>query len=95
MQAITRINAATSANIFTYWLLPCPGREVYSLFVMVAPGNSGGPLLAPDGTVIGVVFAASLDDPQTGYALTSAEVSGAVATGATARAAVGTGPCTR
>ena len=67
-------------------------REVYSLFVVVKPGNSGGPLLAPDGTVLGLVFATSLDDPQTGYALTAAEISRAVAA-AGAREGVDTGQC--
>ena len=68
-------------------------REVYSLFVVVKPGNSGGPLLAQDGTVLGVIFATSLDDPQTGYALTAAEVSEAVAGAAGARDSVDTGQC--
>lgn len=48
-------------------------RQVYSLFAKVEPGNSGGPLLDAAGQVAGVVFAKSLDDPQTGYALTLAE----------------------
>lgn len=68
-------------------------REVYSLFVGVRPGNSGGPLLAPDGTVLGVVFATSLDDPQIGYALTAAEVAGAATVGTTAVDTVATGLC--
>ncbi|WP_455353768.1 MarP family serine protease [Streptomyces sp. SYSU K217416] len=49
-------------------------RDVYSLFATVRQGNSGGPLLTPDGKVYGVVFAKSLDDPDTGYALTVDEV---------------------
>lgn len=49
-------------------------RDVYSLFATVRQGNSGGPLLTPDGKVYGVVFAKSLDDPDTGYALTGDEV---------------------
>lgn len=49
-------------------------REVYSLFATVRQGNSGGPLLTPDGKVYGVVFAKSLDDPDTGYALTADEI---------------------
>ncbi|MFE9922169.1 MarP family serine protease [Streptomyces sp. NPDC005774] len=49
-------------------------RDVYSLFATVRQGNSGGPLLTPDGQVYGVVFAKSLDDAETGYALTVDEI---------------------
>jgi S1-C subfamily serine protease len=56
-------------------------REVFSLYADVEPGNSGGPLLTPDGDVYGVVFAKSLDDPNTGYALTANEVSPVVSEG--------------
>ena len=49
-------------------------REVFSLRGLVRPGNSGGPIVTPDGKVAGVVFAASVTDPETGYALTAAQV---------------------
>ncbi|MFC9243256.1 MarP family serine protease [Streptomyces sp. NPDC057136] len=49
-------------------------RDVYSLYATVRQGNSGGPLLTPDGKVYGVVFAKSLDDPETGYALSADEI---------------------
>ncbi|HWJ81867.1 MAG TPA: MarP family serine protease [Nocardioides sp.] len=49
-------------------------RQVFSLRGLVRPGNSGGPLIDPDGDVAGVVFAASVTDPDTGYALTSEQV---------------------
>jgi len=58
---------ATGADIYGN---PGAVREVYSLFARVEPGNSGGPLLSPSGEVVGIVFAKSLDDDQTGYALT-------------------------
>jgi S1-C subfamily serine protease len=48
-------------------------REVYSLYAAVQPGNSGGPVLTKDGRVAGTVFARSLVDAETGYALTNAE----------------------
>jgi S1-C subfamily serine protease len=49
-------------------------RDVYSLFTKIRQGNSGGPLLTTQGQVYGVVFAKSLDDTETGYALTADEV---------------------
>ncbi|MGH8867282.1 MAG: MarP family serine protease [Actinomycetes bacterium] len=69
-------------------------REVYAVHARVEPGNSGGPLLAPNGDVYGVVFAVSVDDPGTGYALTADEVSGRAQQGRRATAQVGTGTCT-
>ena len=49
-------------------------RDVVSLRGDIRPGNSGGPLLGLDGTVVGVVFASSLTDPDTGYALALTQV---------------------
>jgi S1-C subfamily serine protease len=68
-------------------------REVYSLYATVKPGNSGGPLLSKDGRLAGVVFARSLDDPQTGYALTLNEVSSDIASAKDATSQVSTGGC--
>ena len=68
-------------------------RQVYSLYAEVEPGNSGGPLLSADGKLAGVVFARSLDDPHTGYALTLGEVSGDIRAGKHATAQVSTGGC--
>jgi len=49
-------------------------RKVYSLRGLVRPGNSGGPLVNSAGQVTGVIFAASVTDEETGYALTAAQV---------------------
>jgi S1-C subfamily serine protease len=68
-------------------------REVFSLYANVEPGNSGGPLLSLDGRVYGVVFAKSLDDPNTGYALTAAEAAPVAQAGRAADTAVATGAC--
>ena len=56
-------------------------RDVYALFGTVRAGNSGGPLFATDGSVLGVVFASAIDDPDTGYALTAQQVADAARTG--------------
>ncbi|CAB4849012.1 unannotated protein [freshwater metagenome] len=68
-------------------------RQVYSVRGTIRPGNSGGPLLAPDGRVDGVVFATSIDDPETGYALTAASITVAARAGARSSVAVATGSC--
>ena len=68
-------------------------REIYSLATMVQPGNSGGPLLDTDGRVVGVIFAKSLEDDRTGYALTLAEARPVLDAAPSAGAPVGTGAC--
>jgi S1-C subfamily serine protease len=68
-------------------------RQVFSLRALVRPGNSGGPLVSPDGKVYGVIFAASVTDHDTGYALTADQVAKAAAGGLTSHHAVGTGDC--
>ncbi len=69
-------------------------REVYTLRAVVRPGNSGGPLLAPDGTVLGVVFGAAIDNPEVGFALTAEEVAPVIQEGMASRKSVDTGACT-
>lgn len=69
-------------------------RDVLSLRGQVQQGNSGGPLVGDDGSVYGVVFAASMTDPDTGYALSLSEISRAVELADDAEEAVSTGRCT-
>jgi S1-C subfamily serine protease len=69
-------------------------RQIYPIRAVVHPGNSGGPLLAPDGKVYGVVFAAAIDVRDTGYALTASEVAGDASLGASRTTAVSTRACT-
>lgn len=68
-------------------------RDVYSLYTTVRQGNSGGPLLTPEGKVYGVVFAKSLDDPDTGYALTADEIRDDITQGRTANQQVDSQGC--
>ena len=69
-------------------------REVYTLRGDVRPGNSGGPLLAPDGTVLGVIFGAAIDEPDVGFALTAAQVADVVQAGLVDSSADSTQACT-
>ena len=49
-------------------------RAVYVLAAALAPGDSGGGLVDPDGQVVGVAFAISPDSPTTAYALATSEL---------------------
>jgi S1-C subfamily serine protease len=69
-------------------------RDVISIRGTVRPGNSGGPLVADDGAVYGVVFAASLTDPETGYALAVSELGPALDDAPAAVEPVSTAECT-
>jgi S1-C subfamily serine protease len=68
-------------------------REVFSVRGLVRPGNSGGPLVSRSGDVLGVIFAASVSDKQTGYALTADQVADAAARGLQASGRVSSGNC--
>jgi S1-C subfamily serine protease len=68
-------------------------RHVFSLRGLIRPGNSGGPVVSTAGRVLGVVFAASVSDPQTGYALTADQVRQAAAIGLDAKERVSSGNC--
>jgi S1-C subfamily serine protease len=57
-------------------------RQIFEIRAVVQPGNSGGPLLSPSGTVYGVVFAAAVDTSNTGFALTASEVAADASAGA-------------
>jgi S1-C subfamily serine protease len=54
-------------------------REVYTVRASVEQGNSGGPLIDPNGQVLGVVFGAAVDDNDTGFVLTAKEVAAQLA----------------
>jgi S1-C subfamily serine protease len=68
-------------------------RRIYELRANVRPGNAGGPLLSPSGTVYGMVFAAAVGVPQTGFALTASEIQADASAGAHATAPVSTQHC--
>ncbi|HJC27920.1 MAG TPA: MarP family serine protease [Candidatus Dietzia intestinipullorum] len=70
-------------------------REVYILRGTVREGNSGGPLITPDGRVTGVVFGAAMDAPDTGYALTVEQVMPQLQAAVDSYGPVSTGSCVR
>jgi len=54
-------------------------RQVYTIRGTVRQGDSGGPLLDLDAKVLGVVFGAAVDDPETGFVLTAKQVASQIA----------------
>jgi len=88
-----RVRAVLSAIGEDIYGKPGVTREVYSLYANVQQGNSGGPLLDTSGQIVGIVFAKSLDDPLTGYALTVKEVRGDILAGIAAERPVSSGGC--
>jgi S1-C subfamily serine protease len=87
---VAQIQTAKIPNIYQTDLV---SRQIYEIRAVVEPGNSGGPLIAPDGGVYGVVFAAAVGEADTGFALTAAEVAGDASAGASATVPVSTQGC--
>jgi S1-C subfamily serine protease len=67
-------------------------RHVYSVRADIQPGNSGSPLLKPDGSVYGMVFVAFDHAEAAGYALAAGEIVPATRAAAGLTAAVSTQP---
>ena len=81
---------ASGPNIYASQIVD---REIYPIKATIRSGNSGGPLLARDGRVYGVVFAASTAYSDIGYALTSGEVASDAAAGSQDYSDVSTERC--
>lgn len=69
-------------------------REIYTIRGLVRSGNSGGPLVASGGQVLGVIFAAAADDPNTGFAVTADEARSTASAGLDRTRVISTGSCT-
>jgi len=68
-------------------------RSIWTTQANVQPGNSGGPLVDLNGSVIGVIFAASTSQQGTAYALTDTEVQPDIDQAQGRTNAVAVGPC--
>jgi S1-C subfamily serine protease len=68
-------------------------RDVYTIRALVQSGNSGGPLVDPEGQVLGVVFGAAVDADDTGFVLTAAEVTDELTAAPARSTSVDTGSC--
>lgn len=68
-------------------------RDVYTVRAQIRSGNSGGPMVDPSGQVTGVVFGASVENPETGFALTADEVRDEVDAAPAMTDRVATGAC--
>jgi S1-C subfamily serine protease len=69
-------------------------RQLYQIRGDVRPGDSGGPLLSPAGTVNGVVLASAAGVPDTAFVLTASGIQADATAGANATAPVSTQGCT-
>jgi S1-C subfamily serine protease len=90
-----RVGSRWSANGPNIYRTGSVTRAIYAVRAAVQPGNSGGPLLAKNGKVYGVIFAESTTARDTGFALTAGAVRADVRAGAHATASVATHGCPR
>lgn len=89
---VSRRLDATGRDIYDDGIV---NRNIYEVRTRIRPGNSGGPLVAADGRVFGMVFAASTTDPDIGYVLTDAMIDPILDASASATKGVDTGACLR
>lgn len=90
--SVLRRLTARGMNIYNQRMVD---RQVYMLQTAVESGNSGGPVVLPDGTVIGMIFGRSEAEDDIGYAVTSAEIIPRLNQALTRHQPVSTGVCVR
>lgn len=89
--AVSGTESARGYNIYGDTLVT---RDIIVLSARVIPGNSGGPLVDGNGTVMGMVFAASTTNPGEGYALSNSQIASDLSAGVGRTQAVSTQGCT-
>ncbi|HVM31381.1 MAG TPA: MarP family serine protease [Candidatus Limnocylindrales bacterium] len=88
--AVTRSMEALGRDIYGRQVI---SRQVVELRADVAPGDSGGPVMLEDGTVGGVTFSESREDPTIGYALSPVAVADSIRGALSRTQAVNPGEC--
>lgn len=68
-------------------------RQIYEVQGDIDQGNSGGPLVMPDGSVAGIMFGKSVTTDNISYALTSLEISDDLRAAIRENSPRSTGPC--
>ena len=81
---------ATGSNIYQQGNTT---RQIYEIEANIIPGNSGGPLITTNGTVVGVVFAQSTEYNEVGYALVTKPIVRIIDNTPANSPPVGTGNC--
>jgi S1-C subfamily serine protease len=87
---VLRSQLAIGRDIYDRGLI---SREIYALQAKIEPGNSGGPVVLPDGRVAGVIFGEAVSRDGAGYALTSLEIADSLKAALTRSTAVSSGTC--
>ena len=87
---ISRTLSALGRDIYGESVVP---REVIEMRLDVAPGDSGGPVLLPDGEVGGVTFSEARDNALIGYALSPVQVAASISDSLDSSDPVSAGSC--
>ena len=88
------VSGTETANGYNIYGDALVSRDIAVLSANIIPGNSGGPLVDANGTVLGLVFAASTTNPTEGYALTMSAIKDTVDSGIGLTQPVSTQACT-
>src|SRR5690606_23070951 len=88
-----RVLAISNERVADIYGQHVPVRGVATLAADVQPGNSGGPLVALDGSVVGLIFARNSEHANLGYATTLAQLQPVLANASTLNEPVEPGHC--